>query len=130
ARRRLRRQVQRTAGLHGLVRDDARARLSGRVRDGGIPVMMRRAATAPAAGAWMRPIAFVMTAVVAVTTLAACVPENTARSESRELRLYEGPIPEPAPLTPNAMGELVMPEPPSDFNDEAAMEQFQKDAQA
>lgn len=92
--------------------------------------MMRRAATAPAAGAWMRPIAFVMTAVVAVTTLAACVPENTARSESRELRLYEGPIPEPAPLTPNAMGELVMPEPPSDFNDEAAMEQFQKDAQA
>lgn len=79
---------------------------------------------------WMRPLAFGLAAVVAVTTLSGCVPGQEAQSPTRELRLYEGPIPEPAPLTPNAMGELVAPEPPSDFTDKAAMERYQQETLA
>jgi hypothetical protein len=73
-----------------------------------------------------RVLAMVTIAAVSVATLGACVPGGeTARSETRQLRLYTGAIPEPAPLVANSSGALEMPEPPTDFSDEQAWEAYQ-----
>lgn len=77
-----------------------------------------------------RVLAMATIAALAVTTLGGCVPGGeTARSEVRELRLYTGAIPEPAPLVANSMGALEMPMPPSDPTDEAAWKAYEIAAQ-
>lgn len=78
------------------------------------------------AAARSRVLAMVTIAVLAVTTLGACVPGgDIARSETRELRLYRGAIPEPAPLIANSMGEMEMPVPPADLTDEEAWKAYE-----
>src|SRR5690606_16016689 len=73
-----------------------------------------------------RALAMAVIAAVTVTTLGACVPGGeTARSDSPELRLYTGPIPEPAPLVANTMGAVEMPEPPTDYTDEQAWAEYE-----
>jgi len=73
-----------------------------------------------------RALAMAVIAAVTVTTLGACVPGGeTARSDSPELRLYTGPIPEPAPLVANTMGAVEMPEPPTDYTDEQAWADYE-----
>lgn len=85
--------------------------------------MMRAGGAVAAWPRWMRRTALVMAAVVTVTTLGACVPGETARSESTgEVRLYEGPIPEPAPLTPSGLAVVAPPPTPTEYTDEALAE--------
>ena len=90
--------------------------------------MMRRVSRDSIRGRLGRSLAMVTVAVVAVTTLGACVPGGeTASSPKTELRLYTGEIPEPAELM--ASTPLVLPEvpaPPTDFSDEAAMAEYEK----
>ncbi|WP_167052130.1 hypothetical protein [Salinibacterium sp. ZJ77] len=75
-----------------------------------------------------RGIAIVTVVAVGVTTLGACVPGTDADlGPGRDLRLYSGPIPAPAPLTASGMSALPeAPTPPSDFGDAAAMAEYQR----
>lgn len=86
---------------------------------------MKRLGT-PATTRTGRLVAMVTVAALAITTLGACVPGGeTARSSSPELRLYDGPIPEPAPLEASGIGGAVQPVPPTDPFDADAWAEFE-----
>jgi hypothetical protein len=97
-----------TDGDHHIQQGDSMTRLGIRARAG-----------------W-RALAMITVAAITATTLGACVPGgDTARSETRELRLYTGEIPEPAPLVANSMGAVEMPAPPTDYSDEQAWTDYE-----
>ena len=89
---------------------------------------LRRTGTAPRRS--LRITAIFTTMVLAVTTLAGCIPGSDNGSES-STQLYKGPIPAPASLT--AFTGSVLPDapvPPEDFTDASAMEQYQRELEA
>lgn len=75
-----------------------------------------------------RVVAMVAAAAVAVTTLVACVPFAPGGESAPELRLYDGPIPAPAPLDLDASpyGGPQPPEPPADLSDTEAFEAYER----
>lgn len=75
----------------------------------------------------------VTVAAVAVSTLVACVPFGIGIGDLEpELRLYDGPIPAPAPLSLDGSlgGMPPQPTPPEDYTDSEAIKRYEEEMDA